>query len=56
MAESNGQLTVIAGDGMVGMLCSSAIASLLIVLVIVVVVVLGHGTVLVKAFPRGEEG
>jgi hypothetical protein len=45
---------VIARDGIVGMLYSSAIASLLIVLV--VVVVLGHKTVLVKAFPRGEEG
>jgi hypothetical protein len=45
---------VIGPDGILGMLCSSAIASLLIVLV--VVVVLDHGTALVKAFPRGEEG
>jgi hypothetical protein len=29
---------------------------LLIVLVVVVVVVLGHGSMLVKAFLRGEEG
>jgi hypothetical protein len=54
MAEVNCQLT---GDRVRwdrGTLCSSAIASLLIVLVVVVVVVLG--TVLVKAFPGGEEG
>jgi hypothetical protein len=47
---------LIGPDGILGMLCSSAIASLLIVPVVVVVVVLGHGTVLVKAFPQGEEG
>jgi hypothetical protein len=29
---------------------------LLIVLVVVVVVVLGHGPMLIKAFPRREEG
>jgi hypothetical protein len=37
------------------LLSSPAIPSLLIVLVVVVVVVLGHGSMLAKAFPQGEE-